>query len=157
MWGIFGIITLKDLNIYSLLIHGLTQLLNRGYDSAGLCVMNGTSFEIHKYSSTNELCAIDKLKSLDLKEKKGTYIGFGHNRWATHGIKNDINAHPHLSNMNNFCVVHNGIIENYNELKNMLLSHGYLFSSQTDTEIIVNLIEFNFKKLSKYYFIDNIR
>jgi len=151
MCGIFGIITVKDLNIYSLIINGLTQLENRGYDSAGLCVMNGTNFETHKYSSTNELSAIDKLKSLNLKEKKGIYIGFGHNRWATHGIKNDINAHPHLSNINNFCIVHNGIIENYNELKNMLLSHGYIFSSQTDTEIIVNLIEFNFKNLNNIF------
>jgi glucosamine--fructose-6-phosphate aminotransferase (isomerizing) len=151
MCGIFGIMSIKNVNIYSLIIDGLTQLQNRGYDSAGLCVLHEKEFEIHKYSSTNELCAIDKLKSLNLKEKKNIYIGFGHNRWATHGVKNDINAHPHLSNMNNFCIVHNGIIENYNELKTILLNEGYIFRSQTDTEIIVNLIEFNYKKLCNIF------
>jgi glucosamine--fructose-6-phosphate aminotransferase (isomerizing) len=151
MCGIFGIISNKSVNIYELIINGLIQLQNRGYDSAGLCVLNEKNFEIHKYSSTNQICAIDKLKNLNLKEKKDTYIGFGHNRWATHGIKNDINAHPHLSNDNNFCIVHNGIIENYNELKNMLLSEGYNFRSQTDTEIIINLIEFNYKKFNNIF------
>jgi len=69
-------------------------------------------------------------------------LGIGHNRWATHGVKNDTNAHPHLSNNRQFAVVHNGIIENYAELKKMLISKGFTFFSQTDTEIIVNLISF---------------
>jgi glucosamine--fructose-6-phosphate aminotransferase (isomerizing) len=75
-------------------------------------------------------------------DEQELYFGIGHNRWATHGIKNDTNAHPHLSNDKNFVVVHNGIIENYNKLKIMLIDKGFTFLSQTDTEIIVNLIEY---------------
>mgnify|MGYP003347305267 CR=1 FL=1 len=77
---------------------------------------------------------IDKLQQLNLELEHGMNIGFGHNRWATHGVKNDINAHPHLSNMGNFSIVHNGIIENYYQLKKELLHQGIEFSSETDSE-----------------------
>jgi glucosamine--fructose-6-phosphate aminotransferase (isomerizing) len=150
MCGIFGLVLLQNPNdnyLYRTIINGLIQLQNRGYDSAGLCAINkdNTQFEVHKYASTNEINAIDKLISLNLKSSDNMYIGFGHNRWATHGIKNDINSHPHLSNLGNFAVVHNGIIENYNVIKKYLISNGFSFKSQTDTEVIVNLIEFKYK------------
>jgi glucosamine--fructose-6-phosphate aminotransferase (isomerizing) len=79
-------------------------------------------------------------------------VGIGHNRWATHGIKNDINAHPHLSNNKKFVIVHNGIIENYNELKDKLMKNGYIFYSQTDTEVIINLIEYNYTFTKNLFF-----
>lgn len=137
---------LNNDNIYNLILDGLTQLQNRGYDSAGLCLLKNGQFEVYKYASTNELDALDKLKNINLISSPDCFIGFGHNRWATHGVKNDINSHPHLSNSGNISLVHNGIIENYNELKNILLDNKYTFKSQTDTEIIVNMIDFNYNK-----------
>ena len=116
MCGILGVVLLKNENICDIIIKGLMQLQNRGYDSAGLSFINNSKFNLYKYASTNELCAIDKLKNLNL-HVDNIFTGFGHNRWATHGVKNDINAHPHLSNNNLFSIVHNGIIENYIELK----------------------------------------
>jgi glucosamine--fructose-6-phosphate aminotransferase (isomerizing) len=148
MCGIFGIVLNKteNINIYNLVIDGLLQLQNRGYDSAGICLIKNDQFEVNKYASTNKINALDKLVSLKLNSiNTGCGIAIGHNRWATHGIKNDTNAHPHLSNDNTFAIVHNGIIENYNELKQMLIQNGYIFKSQTDTEVIVNLLEYNYK------------
>lgn len=146
MCGIFGIVLGKSEDVYKLVINGLIQLQNRGYDSAGLCILKNNNFDIYKYASTDSLGAIDKLLNLNLTlDEKELYFGIGHNRWATHGVKNDTNAHPHLSNDKKFVVVHNGIIENYNELKNMLIKNGYNFISQTDTEVIINLIEYNYK------------
>ena len=150
MCGIFGIVLNNSDNIYNLLINGLTQLQNRGYDSAGICILKDNDFYIEKYASTNEIVAIDKLIELELEfniknKSNEIFFGIGHNRWATHGIKSDINSHPHLSNNKKFVIVHNGIIENYNELKIKLINCGYHFLSQTDTEVIVNLIEYNYK------------
>ena len=142
MCGIFGILTiLKNNNIKRIIIDALIQLQNRGYDSSGLCTLYNNIFDIHKYASTAELSSIDKLLNINL-ENDNSNIGIGHNRWATHGAKNDINAHPHLSNDKRFVLVHNGIIENYLILKNFLISNGYIFYSQTDTEIIVNLLSY---------------
>jgi glucosamine--fructose-6-phosphate aminotransferase (isomerizing) len=151
MCGIFGLVLLENRNLYQLIIDGLAQLQNRGYDSAGLCAITGGSFEVHKCASTNKTDALEKLTSVKSEYFNNAYIGFGHNRWATHGGKTDINAHPQLSSSGAFAIVHNGIIENYKELKNILLSEGFNFVSQTDTEVIVNLIQFNYKKCSNVY------
>jgi len=146
MCGIFGLVLLEKGDLYQLIVNGLIQLQNRGYDSAGLCAVTGDIFEIYKYASTNETDSIEKLKNIKSKNFNNACIGFGHNRWATHGGKTDINAHPHLSNSRTFAIVHNGIIENYKELKTILISQGYNFVSQTDTEVIVNLLQFNYEK-----------
>ena len=144
MCGIFGIVLRNNENIFNLILNGLIQLQNRGYDSAGLSVIKQDSFDIYKFASTDNINALDKLIKLNLVPKEDTYIGIGHNRWATHGMKSDINSHPHLSNNKQFVIIHNGIIENYNELKKKLITKGYIFYSQTDTEVIVNLIEYNY-------------
>jgi len=152
MCGIFGIVlNNNNENIYNLIINGLIQLQNRGYDSAGICLIKNNKFEVNKCASTNKINALDKLMNMtDIKESKdNTYIGIGHNRWATHGVKNDTNAHPHLSCDSNFVIVHNGIIENYNEIKQKLIKEGFIFHSQTDTEVIVNLLQYNYDSMEK--------
>jgi glucosamine--fructose-6-phosphate aminotransferase (isomerizing) len=147
MCGIFGVVTNENKNIVELVLNGLKQLQNRGYDSAGVCFINNTSIEVYKYASTNKEDALDKIQQLQLNTtNQKIYIGMGHNRWATHGVKNDTNAHPHLSNNKQFVITHNGIIENYIELKKKLINNGYIFYSQTDTEVIVNLIQYNYTK-----------
>ena len=147
MCGIFGIITtLKNQNLYKIIIDGLIQLQNRGYDSSGICTIINNEFEINKYASTNDISSIEKLLPLIINPPVNISLGIGHNRWATHGAKNDTNAHPHISNDKKFVLVHNGIIENYQELKSFLIENGYTFYSQTDTEVIVNLISYYYNQ-----------
>jgi glucosamine--fructose-6-phosphate aminotransferase (isomerizing) len=143
MCGIIGYI--GD-NCAETILDGLKQLQNRGYDSAGITTVDKTQmFKTSKFISY-KTTSIEKLNA-NIKEHKNSYLGIGHTRWATHGAKTESNAHPHLSENNKFCLVHNGIIENYNKLKKKLLDAGYTFKSETDTEVIVNLLEYNFFKM----------
>ena len=140
MCGIIGYIGNKKAN--EILINGLLTLEYRGYDSAGIATMENNQIKIMKDKG--------RVKNiLDLEgynELKGTY-GIAHTRWATHGKPSKENSHPHFDNSQTFAVVHNGIIENYNELKNFLTEKGYTFYSQTDTEVIPNLIHYYYTLL----------
>jgi glucosamine--fructose-6-phosphate aminotransferase (isomerizing) len=135
MCGIVGYIGHRD--AYPIIIKGLQRLEYRGYDSAGVALYDGTDINLCK----------TKGKVEDLKNRaeseislKGS-LGIGHTRWATHGVPNDVNSHPHYSNSGNLVIIHNGIIENYDSIKKELIKRGYTFSSETDTEVLINLIE----------------
>ena len=135
MCGIVGYIGSKD--AYPIILNGLKRLEYRGYDSAGICLYNNGKLVSKK--SKGKISKLEK-KISKLKSFSGA-IGIGHTRWATHGEPNDKNAHPHASNSNELYIVHNGIIENYASLKQELLNEGYKFYTDTDTEVLVNLIE----------------
>ncbi|MHC5200998.1 glutamine--fructose-6-phosphate transaminase (isomerizing) [Myroides sp. LJL119] len=134
MCGIVGYIGHRD--AYPVIIKGLTRLEYRGYDSAGLAIFDGQAINMCK---TKGKVADLQAKSTE-QVKKGT-VGIGHTRWATHGIPNDVNSHPHFSNSGELVIIHNGIIENYDSLKQELIKRGFVFHSDTDTEVLVNLIE----------------
>ena len=141
MCGIVGFTGRKQ--AAPVLLNGLAKLEYRGYDSAGMAVRDGNGdIEIVK--------AKGRLKVLAEKTNDGWAMqgdcGIGHTRWATHGEPSETNAHPHITDDNNVVGVHNGIIENYQELKEKLLKHGYTFYSQTDTEIVVKLVDYYYKK-----------
>lgn len=135
MCGIVGYIGHRE--AYPILIKGLQRLEYRGYDSAGIALFDGENTALSK----------TKGKVEDLKNKAETSIvtkgklGLGHTRWATHGVPNDVNSHPHFSNSGDLVIIHNGIIENYESIKQALIKRGYTFESDTDTEVLVNLIE----------------
>ena len=133
MCGIVGYIGPK--NAQNIIINGLKRLEYRGYDSAGIAILNG-GLEIRKQKGkVNEL--EESLKNIDLHG----HIGIGHTRWATHGFPNNTNAHPHVSANGDFALVHNGIIENYQALRSRLQNRGFKFLTQTDTEALVHLID----------------
>jgi glucosamine--fructose-6-phosphate aminotransferase (isomerizing) len=133
MCGIVGYIGPRE--AYPILINGMKRLEYRGYDSAGVALLNGSLRVLKKEGKVSVL----EESSLGT-DVKGT-VGIGHTRWATHGVPCDKNAHPHLSQSGNIAIIHNGIIENYNSLKKELSKLGYSFQSDTDTEVLVNLIE----------------
>lgn len=133
MCGIVAYIGKKQ--AYPILIKGLQRLEYRGYDSAGIALQNGT---LNVYKKKGKVA--DLLAFTDDKDTKG-HVGIGHTRWATHGKPDDLNAHPHSSGNERLVLIHNGIIENYAVLKNTLARHGHTFKSETDTEVLVHLIE----------------
>ena len=143
MCGIIGYIGKRE--VAPILIDGLKRMEYRGYDSAGVAMINGK-------------------KELDIRKRKGrvsvvaseveadhfsAHVGIGHTRWATHGGVTDTNAHPHVSSCGRFIMVHNGIIENYENMRSFLISKGYTFKSETDSEALVNLIAYHFDERTK--------
>jgi glucosamine--fructose-6-phosphate aminotransferase (isomerizing) len=135
MCGIVGYIGYRE--AYPIVIKGLKRLEYRGYDSAGIMLYDGSELKVSK--TKGKVSDLEE-KSKELSSSKST-IGIGHTRWATHGVPNDVNSHPHLSNSGKLAIIHNGIIENYEPLKKELIKRGYIFTSDTDTEVLVNLIE----------------
>jgi len=134
MCGITGYIGARA--AYTIVIKGLQRLEYRGYDSAGLMLYNNGESTVFKTKGK----VIDLQGIVSEENQKGN-ICIGHTRWATHGIPNDVNSHPHVSNSGNITIIHNGIIENYDTIKKELTQRGYVFKSDTDTEVLVNLIE----------------
>lgn len=136
MCGIVGYI--GNAQAYPILIKGLKRLEYRGYDSAGVAMV-GQDGELNIYKAKGKVCELERYA--DDKDTRGT-IGIAHTRWATHGEPSDVNAHPHYSTSENLALIHNGIIENYAVLREMLTNNGMEFRSCTDTEVIVQLVEF---------------
>lgn len=138
MCGIVGYVGEKTAT--PILVNGLRKLEYRGYDSAGVAIYDESGLTVLK--SKGRLSVLeDRLASESLKG----CLGIGHTRWATHGEPNDVNSHPHLSHSGKIAVVHNGIIENYMKLKEFLLDQGFVFKSETDTEVIAHLVEYYYK------------
>ena len=135
MCGIVAYIGKRE--AYPILINGLKRLEYRGYDSAGVALLNGND-ELNVYKTKGKVSDLENFTSS--KDVSG-HLGIAHTRWATHGEPNDVNAHPHLSRSGNIALIHNGIIENYLTIKKELEKRGYKFKSSTDTEVLVNLIE----------------
>lgn len=168
MCGIILVISKNENNVIKYLLQGLSLIQNRGYDSVGICFKNdekftnfldeidnydkiitsNINFKIVKYASENTYDSFEILKKNINNNNIKSSLAFGHTRWATHGSKTSNNAHPHISYYRNTIIVHNGIINNYNVIKTFLLSKGFKFYSETDTEVIANLIEY-------YYLYDN--
>ncbi|MDF2523841.1 MAG: glmS [Clostridiales bacterium] len=138
MCGIVGYIGEKAAT--PVLINGLKKLEYRGYDSAGIAIYDNGELDIVKCKG--RLAALEEKVMKDVHPSK---LGIGHTRWATHGEPNDVNSHPHLSQSGKIAVVHNGIIENYMKLKDFLISKGYEFKSETDTEVVAHLVEYYYK------------
>lgn len=135
MCGIVGYIGKRE--AYPIIINGLKRLEYRGYDSAGIALFDGTEIQLSKTKGKVVDLEARAEKEISLKGN----LGIGHTRWATHGVPNDVNSHPHYSNSGDLVIIHNGIIENYASIKKELQNRGYTFTSDTDTEVLVNLIE----------------
>ena len=135
MCGIVGYIGHRE--AYPIVIKGLQRLEYRGYDSAGIALYDGNNINLSKTKGKVE----DLKKRSEATISLNGNLGLGHTRWATHGVPNDVNSHPHYSNSGELVIIHNGIIENYESIKKELTNRGYVFHSDTDTEVLVNLIE----------------
>ena len=138
MCGIVGYV--GNSNAKDFLVEGLSKLEYRGYDSTGIAVVNKGKVTVVKHKG--RLANLEK--DLTVIDADGT-VGIGHTRWATHGEPSDVNSHPHQSSKGDITVVHNGIIENYLELREWLKGEGYKFFSETDTEVIPNLIDYYYE------------
>ena len=134
MCGIVAYIGAKE--AYPIVVKGLKRLEYRGYDSAGIALLDNNQINLYKKEGK-----VKNLEDFAEGQNKSGHIGIGHTRWATHGEPNDVNAHPHLSGDGDIALIHNGIIENYESLKTELESRGHIFKSETDTEVLVHLIE----------------
>ena len=137
MCGIVGFVGSTEPQ--NIIIEGLKKLEYRGYDSAGIAVVNQNGIAVRKHVGE-----IKNLEALIGSEKLGGHVGIGHTRWATHGAPSTLNSHPHQDEAGRIALVHNGLIENYLELKGKLLEEGVHFKSETDTEVAAQLI-------GKYY------
>jgi len=135
MCGIVGYIGHRD--AYPIIMKGLQRLEYRGYDSAGIALYDGAKINLAKTKGKVE----DLKKAAESSISLEGSLGMGHTRWATHGVPNDVNSHPHYSNSGDLVIIHNGIIENYESIKKELINRGYTFESDTDTEVLINLIE----------------
>jgi len=135
MCGIVGYIGHRE--AYPIILNGLKRLEYRGYDSAGIALFDGNDIKLSK--TKGKVDDLEKRVASEISTKGS--LGIGHTRWATHGVPNDVNSHPHYSNSGELVIIHNGIIENYEALKKELIKRGYTFKSDTDTEVLVNLIE----------------
>ncbi|WP_372746523.1 glutamine--fructose-6-phosphate transaminase (isomerizing) [Lutibacter sp.] len=134
MCGITGYLGHRE--AYPIVMNGLQRLEYRGYDSAGIVLSDGENVKLFKTKGK-----VSALRKIAEKNNVQGHLGLGHTRWATHGVPNDENSHPHFSNSGNLAIVHNGIIENYDTIKKELIARGYTFKSDTDTEVLINLIE----------------
>ncbi len=144
MCGIVGYIGSKEAT--DVVVEGLRALEYRGYDSTGIaCIEDSGNAKLLKQSGR-----VDNLISLIKESAPRSHVAIGHTRWATHGLPNSVNAHPHANNNQDIFVVHNGIIENYQELKEQLIKNGYIFKSQTDSEIIPNLIDYYVRQIGSF-------
>jgi glucosamine--fructose-6-phosphate aminotransferase (isomerizing) len=141
MCGIVGY--LGSLNYKDYILSGLKLLQNRGYDSVGICCNYNNELQVIKYASANTHDSLEKLENSITNLNYTSTCAIGHTRWATHGGKTDINAHPHYDNKERIAIVHNGIIENFQDIKSKLVNKGYFFKSQTDTEVIAVLIGYH--------------
>lgn len=135
MCGIFAYSGFRSAS--AIVLNGLKSLEYRGYDSAGVAIANNSSLSIYK-----SVGRVVNLEALLKDNNVDGHVGIGHTRWATHGVVNAINAHPHVSRADEFAIVHNGVIENYKDLKIELINEGYEFTTETDTEVLVNLIDY---------------
>ena len=143
MCGIVGYIGFRD--AYPILIQGLKRLEYRGYDSAGVALITANN-KLNVYKEKGKVSNLEEIAS---KQDTNGCIGIAHTRWATHGEPSTINAHPHVSQSGRLAIVHNGIIENYASLKALLAKEGFTFKSDTDTEVLVQLIEYMMQKYQK--------
>jgi len=143
MCGIVGYIGSKD--AYPILMKGLNRLEYRGYDSAGVALISSETHQLNVYKQRGKVA---DLENYTVGKDCSGHIGIAHTRWATHGEPNQINAHPHLSQSGSLAIIHNGIIENYADLKRQLQEKGYTFKSETDTEVLIQLIEYCYVKIT---------
>jgi glucosamine--fructose-6-phosphate aminotransferase (isomerizing) len=147
MCGICGYLSANPANeAYPCVMAGLKMLQNRGYDSAGIAAIKNNELIVRKNASTSSETAIEQLEKLE-DVFSGCSVAVGHTRWRTHGVISDVNSHPHVDYRGKFALVHNGIIENYLELKTELQAKGISFKSETDTEVIVNLLSYYYTEL----------
>lgn len=149
MCGIIGLLGNNESDdLTRTILNGLYMLQNRGYDSVGVALIESEQLSIVKKASDDTNNSLKIVSDIVMNKSCRSDVGIGHTRWATHGGKTDINAHPHCDNNMKIAIVHNGIIDNYQELKVFLENNGYKFHSQTDTEVIVNLISYYAKTMS---------